>query len=380
MQIFQYPSSICINLYFPAIITFRVGGNILDEVIRVPGNVSRLFESHEEAVAQKTGKIDLDFHPDGFIFNKLYNPEITIHDQNYCTSNPLHLESSTNVFLESLGDLLQQLGGLVVDIGCGQGEFVSNLRRLKINAIGYDPVLREISSFLYPKYFHADELGEFPNEPIIFTMRCVLPHIENPWEYLDSILSRTRHKETKYVYVEYQQTEWVVREGIWQQISHDHVNLFTLSDFQRKYKVLKTGEFSNGEWRWILLCESDISDLKMTNSPVRMVDLNGLMQKRLHDIEKLSSLEGPLAIYGASGKGAMIAHALVKNSSRNSDLVAVDNDPNRAELYLESSGVQVKPLEFLTSSIEKKRRVIVANPNHIDFLNQHLDNASFVSL
>ena len=74
----------------------------------------------------------------------------------------------------------------VVDIGCGQGEFVKKLRKINVNAIGFDPALRKPTDFLYRQYFDPG-VNHFDHPNIIFVLRCVLPHIHNPFEYLNKI-------------------------------------------------------------------------------------------------------------------------------------------------------------------------------------------------
>jgi len=348
-------------------------------MIEVPGNVSRLFKTSQEAMSQPTARVDLTEDAiGGHIFNRLYDPTLTLHDLNYCTSDQFHLSESLKVF-EILQDFVQSLKEVqIIDIGCGQGEFVDELRARGLQAIGYDPVLRRKADYLFPKYFDKYEFSRHSNSKVIYTMRCVLPHIENPWRFLDQILDSQSTTAEKFAYIEYQQTEWIVENGIWQQISHDHVNLFTYSDFKKRYKVVQTGEFANSEWRWLLVSKPSESEQTQVVSDLTILQIENLFAKRAKDLEKISKLDRPLAIYGAAGKGAMLAHAISTLANPPKDLVAVDQDSNRKYLFLECSGVQVQPFSFLTEPAQRDRAIIVANPNHFRWLQDQLPKAAFL--
>ncbi|MCG3774012.1 MAG: hypothetical protein JW395_0829 [Nitrospira sp.] len=80
-------------------------------------------------------------------------------------------------------------------------------------------------------------------------MRCVLPHIPKLWSFLAEIAESS---PGALVLIEFQRLDWIVPEHIWYQISHDHVNLFSVGNFLDRYTVLASGEFRNSEWGWVL--------------------------------------------------------------------------------------------------------------------------------
>ncbi len=152
---------------------------------RVPGNASRFFRTREEALEQPDGEVHLvSDSEDPFIRNASFDASLIRHDQSYCTSvvdldQVVQLPTSS-YFIDRVAPHLHGRRQ-VVDIGCGQGEFVELLRRSGVAAVGYDPVLRCESPHLHRRYWSPDEL---PAE--LYVMRCVLPHIPDPWEFLDA--------------------------------------------------------------------------------------------------------------------------------------------------------------------------------------------------
>ena len=159
-------------------------------MIPVPANSSRLFDNYLEAVRQPIGYLDFQVSPSDFIIkNQAFNPSLIIYDENYSTVNEVQLKSAFNVFQP----ILQEFSSSIfIDIGCGQGEFVSKIRGSGSTSIGFDPVMREPTEGLYKKFFKAQEFefGKTDQHHKVFVMRCVLPHIQDPWRFLDSIFSR----------------------------------------------------------------------------------------------------------------------------------------------------------------------------------------------
>jgi 2-polyprenyl-3-methyl-5-hydroxy-6-metoxy-1,4-benzoquinol methylase len=97
-----------------------------------------------------------------------------------------------------------------IDVGFGQGEFVKSLRELGVEAIGFDPVLRHEDEFLFARYWDAEDS---PQADII-VMRCVLPHIPQPWKFLEEIAT---HQKSALVLIEFQKLEWSLRNKSWYQ-------------------------------------------------------------------------------------------------------------------------------------------------------------------
>ena len=139
----------------------------------------------------------------------------------------------------------------VIDIGCGQGEIVSKLEGVGISAIGFDPTLRQTSSNLIKHYYSAESLRandlHNSNALHIFVLRCVLPHINNPLEFLNDIFNEFPASK---IYLEFQNLDIILKSKAWYSFMHDHVNYFTIDSF-RSYNIIDSGNF--GEWSWVCL-------------------------------------------------------------------------------------------------------------------------------
>ncbi len=235
--------------------------------------------------------------------------------------------------LNYLPEVLSHLGPdrpSICDIGCGQGELVGALRTGGFDERGFDPVLREPSEHLYAKYWTPTHPA---GDADLLVMRCVLPHIPQPWSFLGSLATRRRH-----VLVEYQRTEWLIENGGWYGLNHDHVNYFASADFERNTPVVAGGMSAEGEWAWVLLSlDSDATctaastaasrDEHSSLSEAIQGSIAALDLKRRETTARLRSGGIDVVLWGAAGKGVVAAEALRELGVP--IRAAVDADPNK---------------------------------------------------
>lgn len=271
-------------------------------------------------------------------------------------------------FEQQITPLLPSAAPRIVDIGCGQGEFVRMLIDSGFTAVGYDPVLRKETPYLHRRYWS-------PAEPAadLYVMRCVLPHIPDPWRFLEGIADSS---PGALVLVEFQLVDWALRHSLWYQITHDHVNLFRPVDFKERYRVLGEGSFAGGEWAWVLIdpkarMQGGVVDVRYHKY------FATLKAQRETSLARLQQLDKPLAIWGASGKGSVLADAL---SGHEAGLFAVDADPLRWGKYLEHSAVRVLSPEDACRKLPGYAIVLVANPNHLPDVTRYVDGRLAVSM
>ena len=251
----------------------------------------------------------------------------------------------------------------IIEVGCGQGEFMEFLSTLGFRTFGFDPVLRKTSESLFNCLWSIEnEIIHVPRDsglPKLYLMRCVLPHIPNPFTFLDSIFDFSPNCA---VLLEFQRREWIHENGIWPQISHDHVNIFSISDFSDSYNLLSSGIFAEGEWAYVLLgkrnfLESDKYFEGVDSSFERIFEIKD------SDLSFLAEQRKPIAIYGAAGKGIVFGYTL--SQSGLGDILAIDDDSNRHGLFMDASGIMVSPPQHALSVLERGSNIVVMNPSHL---------------
>ena len=328
----------------------------------LPANSSRFFSDCATALNQPLGHLQLAWNElDPFVVNSEYRSELIKYDEQYCTAVSaigITYLIPTLTYIENVLGMLPE-GCSVVDIGCGQGELVEKLRASGVNASGFDPVLRTESTHLHPRYWSSKDL---PAD--LYVMRCVLPHIAKPWDFLASISDSS---PGSLVLIEFQRLEWIIENSIWYQISHDHVNLFSIEDFSGRYDVVSSGTFSNGEWGWVLVNPSSKRIHNPKSLSVSPISIASLFEEKNRFLQVASELGREIVIWGAAGKGIVLAHALGNVNCR---ISAIDADPHRWNLFLEASGVEVLSPDRGLEETVRDSLILVCNPNHLQQIEQ----------
>jgi hypothetical protein len=342
-------------------------------VIEVPANASRRFDSFKQAMQQPIGKIEITYdNVENYYYNSQFDSSLIFYDGYYNTKDSSQLINSINIFYQ----LVKKYNlHNIIDIGCGQGEYVQSLNKLNINAIGFDPTLRESTFNLKSEYFDPEKIKEI-NENT-FIMRCVLPHIANPFMYINSLFLRSPKSK---IYIEFQRLEWVLKNKSWPSISHDHVNLFRIEDFERRYKIIESGIFARGEWAFVLFSRTEDNYSKVDHSGADNLNnqFRKLFERRIQQLDQLISMNQPILIYGAAGKGIVFSHAFKSNGG--GDIFCIDSDSGKQEKYLECSGVKVISPNFALQNFDTDTLILVMNENHVEFVIEVFRNSSKIFL
>ena len=347
----------------------------IGESFIVPANASRFFSEESIAVKQPLAKVQLAYDlTNSILINAEYQSKLINYDSQYCTSvqdiNGAYSSPTIKYIFKEVD--LYQPNLKVIDIGCGQGEFVNELRTKKVVAYGFDPCLKENKDYLFKRYYTPEDM-----QADLFIMRCVLPHISDPFTFVDSIF---KFNPKSSILIEFQRLEFIIQNKLWYQISHDHVNMFTIEDFLR-YKVLKSGMFSNGEWGWVLIKRRD-SEMKMAKKLIpellvlekELVKLMGIKQNFL---KAISQIESPIAVWGAAGKGTVLVHAMKKARGL---IHVIDVDQNKENKYMEGSGCRIISHNIAMKELDPDSLILVSNPNHLQEVTDYVLNRFEVKL
>lgn len=334
--------------------------------LSVPGNSSRSFQTYLEAVTQPRGWFQFGWTPeDPYLRNTKYEAGLIQFDRAYCTA-VCGIDGSNSIptldyFFDSVLPIMER-PTRVTDVGCGQGEFVRALRDQGVEAVGFDPVLQESCSYLFAELWSAD----LTPDTNLIVMRCVLPHIADPWSFLAEVATQ---QSSAIVLIEFQRIEWIIDNCCWYQFCHDHLNQFSIDDFVNRYSIIKSGQFGNGEWGWVLF---DPKSYRPSFSHEFSFDqeLAGVLDVRGSWLRSQVNKKLQRFIWGGAAKGTVLADALVRSGAAVS--AVVDAGLQKSGRFLEGSGVQViSPAELLTRNLQGVE-VLVANPNHFgavrDFL------------
>jgi SAM-dependent methyltransferase len=166
------------------------------ELPQMPVHNTILWPSREEAVRTVRGDILLTFCPDcGHVYNSAFDPRLIEYTTNY--ENSLH---HSVVFQNYVEDLVRTLdrqfalkGKTVLEIGCGQGDFLALLcERADCQGIGFDPSYMEASATQHGRNrirvvrdLYSERYADYKADLIV--CRQVLEHIPEPQKMLAEV-------------------------------------------------------------------------------------------------------------------------------------------------------------------------------------------------
>lgn len=338
-----------------------------------------LYNTPETARSAPRGTIELSFCSDcGHLFNAEFDPKKINYTVGY--ENPL---DSSTVFQHYADDLARYLvdryslpGKKVVEIGCGNGEFLKRLARLGgCTCTGFDPTfygeetLREYPEIEIVGDCYSERYGQISGDLLV--CRQALEHIDEPGEFLRLVRSSTETSTN--VFFEVPNSLYTIRDlGVWD-IIYEHYSYFWQGSLERAFQEagfdVRECYPSFGEQFLCIEARTPESPEKVPNggwnhdSKVEIyLDTFGKRyrdkvrewSRRLHE---LSECRCRCVVWGAGSKGVTFLNVV-----QHSDWVEaiVDMNPNKQERYVAGTGHRVIAPEELGSI--RPDLAIVMNP------------------
>lgn len=159
------------------------------------------------------------FHPD----HKLYNENYLYSGQNNKQKTEL---------IEELYKISKNGINKVLEIGGGDGYLYKIFSKKKCEYTNYDPTTIEGSYNI--KDFYS---GQSKKKYDLIIVSNVLAHIDNPTNLLNN-LKDNFHEGTKFIFI-VQNGEWVVKEGIFDYIFHEHKFYYSVKSFKKLLTNIK---------------------------------------------------------------------------------------------------------------------------------------------
>ena len=305
----------------------------------------------------------------GFLWNAAFDPQIAEYYDSY--ENTLSHSPFYNAFMdETIQDLLEKeglKGRLVVEIGCGQGEF---LRRLVnwpgggVIGYGFDPAYRgpedtEDGNLHFSRTKWAGTSTGFKADAVI--CRHILEHIPSPLGFLDSL--RPLLKENGRLYLETPSAEWILGQAALWDFYHEHCSLFTA--FALAWAVEKTG-FSlkrlerrySGQYLWLA------AEKKMpaAEAACQFGALEPGIREEILRLLRVSRARGEMVLWGAGAKGVAFANALDRDLTFFKALV--DENPAKQGKHIPGSAHRIIAPEALPAL--GAATIVILNPNYVE--------------
>lgn len=355
------------------------------EIQAVPVNSVLLLGSHQEALNFPRGDISLGFCQScGFIYNLAFDSSLLEYSTRYeaTQSYSPSFKSFHRSLAERLIDQYDLRNKDILEIGCGQGEFLELLCEIGGNrGIGFDPVYNNQRShhpfsgpITFVKDYYSERYAHIQADFVCCKM--TLEHIQDTANFVGMIGGMLQDKPDTLVFFQVPDVVRILRETAFWDIYYEHCSYFSLGSLARLFRQAGFGivDLEKGYDNQYLMITVKPGEKTHTSFDEEN-DLNSLEhdiasfaakhnQKIVDWKNKLESIHkrGKRAvIWGASSKGVAFLTTL---KIFNEIQYAVDINPNKRNTYMAGTGQKIVSPEFLREY--KPDFVIIMNPIYND--------------
>jgi SAM-dependent methyltransferase len=367
--------------------------SVFYESREVPVHSVLLLPTKAEALNYPKGDIALGFCQNcGFIANVAFDPSLHAYAPGYEATQGF--SPTFNAFARRLAAHLIEHYDLhgrdVIEIGCGQGEFLTLMCELGDNrGVGFDPAyvgryseprserqVTFIPDFYSEKY--ADYRGDF------FCCRMTLEHIQNTAEFVGMVRRAIGDRADTVAFFQVPDVTRVLRELAFWDIYYEHCSYFSLGSLARLFR--QNGFDVIGLWKdygdQYLMIEARPGKGYHVAPLVQEDNLEELARDVAHfsrnwrqrldawqrDVQRLRHDGQRAVIWGAGSKGVAFLTTL---GLREEIPYAVDINPHKQGTYMAGTGQEIIAPAFLQEY--KPDVVIVMNPIYCDEIQRELD-------
>jgi hypothetical protein len=335
----------------------------------------------DEAAASPVGQMSLAYCPDcAYVRNLAFDPRVMVYDTTMDTN--LHFSPAFQAFsaelVKHLVGRFELNGRLVLDVGCGQGEFLRELCHVGgCRGVGYDamyagPTGPDPSGATFHTGF-APRGAALPTFDLV-TSRHWFEHIEDPYEFLRDLREQAGDRPV-HGYLEVPDACYDLATAGWEVI-YPHVSYFDAYSLRRiveraGWRVEDTGTLFSGMFRFIEISANVTAErLGSTALPSTMerdqqlAAIAGFAQRHFAERERWQSTIAELVEAGARpvlwGAGSRGVQFLTYGDPAGQLAAVVDLNPRKWGRYLPVTAHRVDPPATLTKL--QPRVVIITNP------------------
>ena len=374
--------------------------DIFIEIPQIPVYCNILYKTREEALNAQRADMKLGFcHDCGHVYNYAFNPHLMDYNQNY--ENSLYFSPRFQQYAEELARRLveryQLIEKHIIEIGCGDGDFLALLCRLGNNkGVGFDPShvpdldrTGEYEQIAFVRDYYSEKYTHY--EADFICCRHVLEHIPDPCSFLKEVRTAAgRHQDTV-LFFEVPNVVYTLDDlGIWDLI-YEHCSYFTANSLNTAFRrsgfevIFQTSVFQNQ----FLCIESkpsirpsqftsrtsmDPNDLKNSVYCFK-AEFDKCVRKWNRELEQLKEKGRAAVVWGAGSKGATFLNTF---NHLDSIQYVVDINPRKQGKFVAGTGRQIVAPEFLKD--HRPHAIIVMNPVYLEEIKKMVKEIGFSPL
>jgi SAM-dependent methyltransferase len=352
---------------------------------RVPVHQNRLAATAEEALRAPRGDLELACCVRcGLVFNRAFRPELLCYAPGYendQTASPLfsaHVEERVHAMVRE-GVRNQQ----VIEIGCGNGEFLRRLTREGANrGVGFDPVAPSAVPWdggavrFEPRAFAGETLDPPPD---VVVGRHVIEHVADPPALLELARRALGDDPGRRLYLETPGVEWMLETlAIWD-FFYEHASYFGARSLANVlavagFRPLSLERVFGDQYLWTRAAPS--APQRPEPPPAEyFAALDSFVGREAGEISRWRDdveawgADGEVAVWGAGGKGATFLNLIDADRRRVS--VVVDVHPLKQGRFIGGTGHPVVAPD--RRHLGRVAHVVVMNPNYVAEVTSRID-------
>jgi SAM-dependent methyltransferase len=351
------------------------------------------WEAHGDAVASPVGRMQLAYCPTcAYVRNLAFDPSIMVYDTSMDTN--LHhspaFQRFTAELVTSLSERYDLAGKQVLDIGCGQGEFLRELcAEARCTGVGYDAMYGGLPGNDGATTFHSGHAPRGTGLPRFdfFTSRHWFEHLDDPYEFLVDLREQAKGREV-FGYVEVPDAVYDLATAGWEVI-YPHVSYFDAYSLARIFNragwtVESTGSLFSGMFRYIEVSANrprtgghaaytgEIPSLRARDKQLEAIAgfderHHAERMKWRRTIERLNAEGAKPVLWGAGSRGVQFLTLADRDLGLHG---VVDLNPRKWGRFLPVTGHRVDPPSSLTSL--QPKAVVITNPAYREEIGKSL--------
>lgn len=290
----------------------------------VPVHQNLLCPTVAAARGIRRGMLDMRVCPGcGFVFNAAFDPGLLDYGPGYENSQDHSpaFRSHVDALVEHLVTARGVRNGRVVEVGCGQGRFLTRLLSHPDNrseGVGFDPAYvgpESVGRARFVRDFYGPATAVAAD---VVVCRHVIEHVPDPLTLLRTIRAAAGGHGPTRLFLETPCVEWVLRNRVVWDFFYEHCSLFTASSLAHALRRagwvdVAVGHVFGGQYLWAeAVSASDVPpDLPSPRTAGTEVwaearafaAAEAAHRDRWHDLLSAWAARGPVYAWGAGAKG-----------------------------------------------------------------------------
>lgn len=325
----------------------------------VPVHSVLLFTTREKAIAYPRRDIQLAFCRNcGFIFNAAFDPRALEYSPEYESSQAF--SPTFNRFAHDLAERLVERYGLrgkdILEIGCGNGEFISLLCEIGGNrGVGFDPAFQEYrgkgNHVTFVRDFYSEQYRDYRAD--FLCCKMTLEHIPDTGNFVGMVRRAIGDGDTV-VFFQIPEMRRILRDVAFWDIYYEHCSYFSRGSLSRLFagcgfKVIEVWTEYDDQYLMIAAAPAHTGSGGEDDLQTLAAEVDYFAQSSRRRIEtwkrRVRDLNGQrVVLWGSSSKG--VAFLTTLGVEREIEYV-VDVNPYRQGHYMPGTGQKIVSPAFL---------------------------------